>query len=153
MAAQSFILPDVAHLRMTANAQPRLNFFGHFPSEIREMIYAECWVASGRRQHVFRSQHGLLTHSPCILSPGQADERNDEIRRLMHCQGQSHRGSHSRSSLVVDGQWAARFSSPWHEHWPCEEEALRLEQFPRNNQPLTRHRTLFLPILLLCKRT
>lgn len=154
MAAQNSTSPDVAHLRTTANAQSRSTFFGHFPPEIREMIYAECWLESGLRQHVFRSQNGLeLTHSPCVLSLRQADERNDEIRRLMHCQGQNRRGSYSRSSLVVDEQWAARFSSPWHEHWPCEEEALRIEHFARNNQPHTRRRTLFLPVLLLCKRT
>ncbi|KAI1109848.1 hypothetical protein F5Y14DRAFT_388887 [Nemania sp. NC0429] len=154
MAIQNSPSPDVAHLRITANAQSHSAFFGHLPSEIREMIYAECWAVSGLRQHVYQSQHGLqLTHSPCILSRRQTDERNDEIRRLMCCQGQNRRGSRSRSSLVVDGQWAARFSSPWHEHWPCEEEALRLEQSSRDQESHNRRQTLFLPILLLCKRT
>lgn len=88
-----------------------------------------------------------------MLSLGQTDVRNDEIQRLMRCQGQNRRGSRSRSSLVVDGKWAARFSSPWHEHWPCEEEALRLEEFSQDNESHIRHRTLFLPILLLCKQT
>ncbi|KAI3319464.1 hypothetical protein HD806DRAFT_260264 [Xylariaceae sp. AK1471] len=146
--------PDVAQLRTTANLQLGSTFFGRLPSEIREMIYAECWLVSGLQQHVFLSRHDRqLTHSPCILMPGQTDERNDEIQRLMCCQGQNRRGSRSRSSFVVDEQWASRFSSPWHEHWRCEEEMLHPEKTARNDELNLHHRTLFLPILLACKQT
>ncbi|KAI8626555.1 hypothetical protein F5Y19DRAFT_220079 [Xylariaceae sp. FL1651] len=145
--------PDVAHFRETANLQLGSTFFGRLPLEIREMIYAECWVASGSQQHVFLSrQDGRLTHSPCVLTPGEADERNSEIQRLMSRQGQNRRGLQSRSSLVVDEQWASRFSSPWYEHWRCEEEMLRFEKGARDHQSHPYYQTLFLPILLACKR-
>jgi hypothetical protein len=151
---QGSALPDVAHLRATANLQLGSAFFGYLPAEIREMIYAECWLVSGLQQHVFLSRHSRqLTHSPCVLMPGETDGRNDEILRLMCYQGRNRRGSRSRCSLVVDEQWACRFSSPWHEHWRCEEEMLRSAKVARNDGVNSRHRTLFLPILLMCKQT
>ncbi|KAI0394138.1 hypothetical protein F5Y17DRAFT_271356 [Xylariaceae sp. FL0594] len=149
------MLPDMTHLQSTADSQHQSTLFGRLPLEIREMIYTECWAASGLRHHVYLSPNGAgLAHSPCLLKPGQADERNAELQRLMSCQGQNRRGSRSRSSLVVDRQWASRFSSPWHEHWPCEEEMLRRSADGRASEDDAHqtHRTLFLPILLSCKR-
>ncbi|KAI1267050.1 hypothetical protein F5Y18DRAFT_355059 [Xylariaceae sp. FL1019] len=143
--------PDVASFRRTAEDQRRSTFFGRLPLEIREMIYDECFVASGPKQHVFLSpSDGRLTHSPCLLEPGDQDARNDEIQRLMSRQGQNRRGSRSRSSLIVDGQWASRFASPWHEHWRCEEAML---QGTSDNGRRRRPQTLFLSLLLLCKQT
>ncbi|KAI0150750.1 hypothetical protein GGR57DRAFT_182085 [Xylariaceae sp. FL1272] len=149
--AQQPASPDVASFQRTAKVQLGSTFFSRLPLEIREMIYAECCVASGPKQHVFLSPHdGRLTHSPCLLEPGDHDERNDEIQRLMSRQGQNRRGSRCRSSLVVDGQWASRFASAWHEHWRCEEAML---QNSSDNEHRRRPQTLFLSLLLLCKQT
>jgi len=151
--AQNNMLPNVAHLQLMADPQRESTFFSRLPLEIREIIYMKCWLVSGFRHHVFLSRRGgSLAHSPCVLKPGQSDERNAELQRLMSCQGQNRRGSRSRSSLVVDKQWASRFSSPWHEHWPCEEEMLRSDESAPNNDVHGARRTLFLPILLMCKR-
>ncbi|KAI1332339.1 hypothetical protein F5Y16DRAFT_357556 [Xylariaceae sp. FL0255] len=151
--------PDVAYMGKTASSQLKSTFFGQLPLEIREMIYTECFVASDLKQHIYQNSDGRVTHSPCVFERGEVDERNHEIQRLMDRQGQNRRGSRSRSSLVVDEVWAARFSSPWHEHWRCKEEMVHSGQGSQNpldvadGQPDRRHRTLFLPILLLCKRT
>ncbi|RWA04481.1 hypothetical protein EKO27_g10625 [Xylaria grammica] len=155
MAQRSSASPDVAHLRSTANLQLESTLFGRLPPEIREMVYAECWVVSGLRQHVFLDCHGRqLGHSPCIRTSGEPDERNYEIQRLMSCRRRNRRGARSRSSVAVDRLWAARFSSDWHEHWPCEEMLPRTpEKVARNDHSSHSHRSLFLPILLLCKRT
>ncbi|KAI1637893.1 hypothetical protein F4809DRAFT_301213 [Biscogniauxia mediterranea] len=135
---------DLAHLRATADIQLDSSLFGRFPSEIREMIYAECWAVSGLEQHIF-SRDGRLTHSPCVLAPGEVDTRNGEIHRMCR---QSRRRSRSHS-LAVDKKWASRFTSTWQEHWRCEEEMLSAQGVQTRRRP----RTLFLSMLLACKRT
>ncbi|KAI0892048.1 hypothetical protein F4806DRAFT_500417 [Annulohypoxylon nitens] len=138
--------PNTAYMRETANPQLGSTLFGRLPLEIRDMIYAECWKASGLRQHVFL-RDGRLTHWPCTLASDETDERLEELQRMIEVQGTQPR-SRTRS-LVLHGKWARRFSSPWHNHWQCEEE---MEESMANNEG-THSRTLFLPILLTCKRT
>ncbi|KAI5919145.1 hypothetical protein F4810DRAFT_714743 [Camillea tinctor] len=133
---------DLARLTATADIQHDSSLFGRFPSEIRNMIYAECWAVSGLKQHIF-SREGRLAHSPCVLAPGEVDTRNGEIHRMCR-QGRRRSRPHS---LPVENKWASRFSSAWQEHWGCEEEmsihSVRTQKCPR---------TLFLPMLLACKR-
>ncbi|KAI0016847.1 hypothetical protein F4780DRAFT_660978 [Xylariomycetidae sp. FL0641] len=121
-----------------ARPQRESVLFGKLPGEIRAMIYTECWMASGLKQHVFLDQHGRLAHAPCLHGPGQTDTRNEKAREL--CQARRASGS---PSLSVDSKWASRFSSPWHDHWRCE------ERMRRDKRP----RSLFMPILLACKQT
>ncbi|KAI1073417.1 hypothetical protein F5B20DRAFT_574819 [Whalleya microplaca] len=52
--------------------------------------------------------------------------------------------------LVMDNKWASRFSSTWHEHWKCEENMVA---YRGNSKTGRRRLTLFLPVLLTCKRT
>ncbi|KAI1206048.1 uncharacterized protein F4807DRAFT_243709 [Annulohypoxylon truncatum] len=145
------IAPDTARIRETADRQLGSILFGRLPLEIRDIIYAECWKASGLEQHVF-IRDGRLTHWPCTLASDEVDERLEELQRMLEAQEFQPR-SRTRS-LVLDDKWARRFSSPWHNHWRCEEEmdeAIANEgghcYSPRSS------RTLFLPILLACKRT
>ncbi|KAI0880567.1 uncharacterized protein GGS22DRAFT_83092 [Annulohypoxylon maeteangense] len=143
--------PDTARMRETANPQSGSILFGGLPLEIRDMIYVECWKVSGLNQHIF-IRAGRLTHWPCALSSDEVDERPDELQRMLEAQ-ETQRRSRTRS-LKLDDKWTRRFSSPWHNHWRCEEEMemmtnerTGLDHLPRPN------RTLFLPILLACKRT
>ncbi|RYO74636.1 hypothetical protein DL764_010789 [Monosporascus ibericus] len=137
-SSSSSMSPDRPVLQATASLQLTSAFFGNLPLEVREMIYSEFWVVSGLNQHVF-SHDGLLTHCPCLLVPGQEDERNDEFEEVWQNRRRSRTGS-----LVVDDKWSARFSSTWNDHWRCEEEML--------SDPTRRRGTLFLPALLTCKR-
>ncbi|KAI1092221.1 hypothetical protein F5B19DRAFT_492647 [Rostrohypoxylon terebratum] len=138
--------PNTAYMRETANPQLSSTLFGRLPLEIRDMIYVECWRASGLRQHVFL-RDGRLTHWPCTLVSDERDERLEELHRMIEVQGTQPR-SRTRS-LVLHGKWARRFSSPWHNHWRCEEE---MEGSMADDEG-TRSGTLFLSILLTCKRT
>ncbi|KAI2633557.1 hypothetical protein GGS26DRAFT_51116 [Hypomontagnella submonticulosa] len=141
--------PNVARLRETAHRQFRSVLFGRLPREIREMIYIECWKASGIKQHVF-IRNGRLTHSPCLLASDETDERLEELQRVLHKQGSPQRWR--TRSLALDNKWAGRFSSSWHEHWICEEEMKEVTA----NHGETHHchqRTIFLPMMLACKRT
>ncbi|KAI1371443.1 hypothetical protein F4677DRAFT_435658 [Hypoxylon crocopeplum] len=145
--------PDPARLRETANLQLGSTLFGRLPLEIRDMIYAECWKASGLKQHVF-IQDGHLTHSPCVVAPNEVDERLEELYRMFQAQASS-RGSRTRS-IVLDGELATRFSSSWHEHWRCEEEMKEIvacTDDAHQSHPPRLRMTLFMPILLTCKRT
>ncbi|KAI1497756.1 hypothetical protein F5X99DRAFT_421092 [Biscogniauxia marginata] len=137
-------IPAPTRLQAPADLQLRSTFFGRLPLEIREMIYTECWVASGLKQHVF-SCDGRLAHSLCVLAPGEVDTRNEEIYRMCRQNG---RGSRSRF-LTVDKRWASRFSSTWNDHWRCEEEMLSTKGAKGHGH----QRTLFLPMLLACRRT
>ncbi|KAI5856736.1 hypothetical protein GGS23DRAFT_617635 [Durotheca rogersii] len=150
-------IPDGSRMRATAHHQLGSTFFGGLPLEIRDMIYGECWAASGLRQHVFL-RGGRLTHAPCVLAPGEADARLDELRRMLQARDAPRRPC--ARPLALGERWAARFSSPWHEHWRCEEEEAKAkatagaEASPaRRSLPSSPRRTLFLPILLACKRT
>ncbi|KAI2468490.1 hypothetical protein F4781DRAFT_266692 [Annulohypoxylon bovei var. microspora] len=152
-AVTSAIAPDTAHMRETANAQLGSTFFGRLPLEIRDMIYAECWKASGLKQHVF-IHGGRLTHWPCTLASDEVDERLEELHRMFEVQENQQR-SRTRS-LILDDKWARRFSSPWHNHWRCEEEmdeTVVNDEGTHHGHTLRSNRTLFLPILLTCKRT
>ncbi|KAI0007689.1 hypothetical protein F4779DRAFT_642803 [Xylariaceae sp. FL0662B] len=135
--------PDMTEFRETANLQLGSIFFGRLPLEIREMIYAECWFVSGLKQHVF-VDNGRLRHSPCLLAPDEVDERHEELRRIC----QTRRNSRSRA-ILIDGKWASRFLSTWNEHWKCEEDALARDG---GKNTTCQRRTLFLPLLLTCKR-
>ncbi|RYO76130.1 hypothetical protein DL766_002748 [Monosporascus sp. MC13-8B] len=99
------------NLKVTASLQLCSAFFGKLPLEVREMIYSEFWVVSGLNQHVF-SHDGRLTHCPCLLVPGEEDERSNEFEEVWQNRRRSHTGS-----LVVDDKWASRFSSTWNDHW------------------------------------
>ncbi|OTB03876.1 hypothetical protein M426DRAFT_12169 [Hypoxylon sp. CI-4A] len=141
--------PDPRRMRQTADAQMQSDFFGRLPLEIRDMIYAACWEASGPRQHVFLRQ-GLLAHSPCALAAdGETDARLEELRRMFYAQ-ESPRRARTRS-FALDEVWAARFASPWLEHWRCEEvmKGVTVD----DDGGACSGRTLFLPVLLACKRT
>ncbi|KAI1413932.1 hypothetical protein F5Y13DRAFT_160350 [Hypoxylon sp. FL1857] len=145
--------PDSGRMRETANLQLGSTLFGKLPLELRDMIYSECWKASGLKQHVF-IRHGSLTHWPCILASHEADARLEELQRMVQVQ-EVPPGSRTRT-LILDDKWAARFSSPWHEHWRCEEE-MKEKVFDDDGtfkgHPSRPRRTLFLPILMACKRT
>ncbi|KAI0110678.1 hypothetical protein F4776DRAFT_667551 [Hypoxylon sp. NC0597] len=144
--------PNTERMRETANAQLDSTFFGKLPLEIRDMIYAECWKASGLKQHIF-IRGGSLTHWPCTLPSHEPDERLEELQRMVQVQEVPLR-SRTRA-LRLDDKWAARFSSPWHEHWRCEED-MREKALDNvdtyQGHPSHTQRTLFLPILLTCKR-
>ncbi|OTA88856.1 hypothetical protein M434DRAFT_398873 [Hypoxylon sp. CO27-5] len=145
-------VPDTDRMRETADLQLDSIFFGKLPLEIRDIIYAECWKASGLKQHIL-IQGGSLTHWPCTLASQGPDERLEELRRIVQVQEVPLR-SHTRA-LRLDDKWSARFSSPWHEHWGCEED-MRKNAFINvgtyQGRPSHPRRTLFLPILLSCKR-
>lgn len=128
---------DWAHLQATARLQPDSSLFGRLPPEIREMVYAECWAVSGLDQHVYR-RDGRLYHFPCQHSG--TDRRNEQFEPIWKT---TRRRSRCQSSLA-DETWAARLSSPWHDHWECEEAMVSA------GKPTG---TLFLPLLLACKRT
>ncbi|KAL7629852.1 hypothetical protein AAE478_001375 [Parahypoxylon ruwenzoriense] len=144
---------DMSLMQETADLQLGSTLFGRLPLEIRDMIFAECWVASGPKQHVFL-RNDRLTHSPCVLAPDEPDERLDELQRMFRVQ-ESPRRSRTRS-LVLDDKWATRFSSPWHEHWRCEEEMKEMtaeENGTNRSCSSPPRRTVFLPLLLTCRRT
>lgn len=138
--------------------QLRSSFFGKLPAEIRQQIYDECWLASGPQQHVLLRQGrhsplgGGLTHFPCCKTPGDESEMLSEHDGIVENQRQSRSRS---SAFLVDETWLSRFSSPWLDHWRCE-EALREEDlvrdFERSSGVTPRQRTLFLPMLLCCRR-
>ncbi|KAI1453865.1 hypothetical protein F4805DRAFT_461369 [Annulohypoxylon moriforme] len=152
MSLRKVITPDMApnttRMRETADSQFGSLLF-MLPLEIRDMVYAECWKVSGFKQHIFM-RDDRLTHWPCKLPSDEVDERFYEFQRMLEAQNNQRR-SHTRS-LKLDERWARRFSSPWQNHWRCEEEMLTDEEagFDHPSHP---KRTLFLPILLACKRT
>ncbi|KAI1871875.1 hypothetical protein JX265_005861 [Neoarthrinium moseri] len=121
-------------------AQLQSTFFGRLPQEIRDILYREFWAASGIRQHIFE-QDGCITHSPCIVNPGDEDTRNSDFDQMWH-----KRQTSRPQSLVHDANWARRMSSSWNEHWKCEEAMLH------SRKSGTRTGTLFLPVLVSCKR-
>lgn len=125
----------------TASLQLESSWFGKLPKEIRDMIYAEFWIVTGARQHVFKTSDGFLTHAPCQLVPGEEDGRNENFEEVWRRQ-QSRRPR----SLVVNTKWAQRFSSDWNDHWRCE-EAMKAAGKKRGLTP-----TLFLSSLLACRR-
>ncbi|KAH9889708.1 hypothetical protein F4778DRAFT_387922 [Xylariomycetidae sp. FL2044] len=151
----------------TTESQLDSTFFGRLPLEIREMIYAECWVVSGVKQHVFRIKNkddeSRLAHCPCVLGPAEADPRNDEMDRMM-CT--CHRMARLSRGFVVKKEWVPRFASTWNDHWRCEEEEEEKKKKEEEEEKKKkkeeeegvtagdqgRPRTLFLPILLTCKR-
>ncbi|KAI0832254.1 hypothetical protein F5Y06DRAFT_290390 [Hypoxylon sp. FL0890] len=145
--------PDSGRMRATANLQLGSSLFGKLPLEIRDMIYSECWKVSGLKQHVF-IRGSSLTHWPCTLASDEADERLEELQRMVQIQEVPPR-SRTRA-LLLDEKWAARFSSPWYDHWCCEED-MKEKMFHNDGtyqgHPSHSRRTLFLPILLVCKRT
>lgn len=132
------------------------SFFGRLPPEIREMIYNECWIASGTTQHVFSSyethegRRARLTHFPCCKQPGDDDEMAAQHRQVCDAS----RAMRTRT-MVVEELWASRFSSTWGDHWRCEEE-MRLDDpdlhFDSSAKIRPWTQTLFLPVLLTCKR-
>ncbi|RYP04583.1 hypothetical protein DL765_010139 [Monosporascus sp. GIB2] len=83
--------PDRPGLQATASLQLCSAFFGKLPLEVREMIYSEFWVVSGVNQHVF-SHNGRLTHCPCLLVPGEEDERNNEFEEVWQNRRRSRTG-------------------------------------------------------------
>ncbi|KAK8080061.1 hypothetical protein PG997_007879 [Apiospora hydei] len=137
-----FISPG-SDFTMSADLQHQSVFFGKLPREIRDMVYLAMWDVSGTQQHVFEHEEGSghVTHFPCILAAGEQDNRNHEFEKLWRRQ-QALRPR----SLVEDPVWAKRMSSPWNEHWKCEDAMLASRE--KGNKSCT----LFLPSLLTCRR-
>ena len=146
-------------LQCTVNdLQLQSPFFGKLPAEIRQQIYDECWLTSGPQQHVLLRQGlrsplgGELTHFPCRKTPGDESEMLSEHDSIVENQRQSRSRS---SAFLVDETWLSRFSSPWLDHWRCE-EALQEEDLVRDSERSSgitpKQRTLFLPMLLCCRR-
>ncbi|KAJ1326923.1 hypothetical protein MN608_08372 [Microdochium nivale] len=153
------------------NLQLQSSLFGRLPAELRQLIYNECWLASGPQQHIFRNtgpgrvkRHGSaslddhspapqLTHFPCCKTDDDDDEIAAEHDHIL----ETRRRSRSRvSAYFVDEVWSSRFDSPWLDHWRCEEamrEEAILQDFAGDGDARpARRRTLFLPMLLCCRR-
>ncbi|KAI1340211.1 hypothetical protein F5Y15DRAFT_415099 [Xylariaceae sp. FL0016] len=133
---------SLACLQATAKSQLHTTFFGKLPLEVREMVYAECWIVSGLKQHVF-TYGSKLTHSPCILAEGEVDTRLEQLEHINTLRRGSRLGSRPPS---IDHKWASRFTSRWHDHWRCE-EAMSEQEGDHGCV-----KTLFLPVLLTCKQ-
>ncbi|KXJ89071.1 hypothetical protein Micbo1qcDRAFT_196943 [Microdochium bolleyi] len=124
--------------------------------------------ASGPQQHIFQrpgggrvTQHGStspgdapqLTHFPCCKTEDDDAEIAAEHDHIL----EARQRSRSRTSAYfVDEVWSSRFDSPWLDHWRCE-EAMReediLQDFSGDGSVRpARYRTLFLPMLLCCRR-
>ncbi|KAH7035887.1 uncharacterized protein B0I36DRAFT_319302 [Microdochium trichocladiopsis] len=150
------------------NWQLESSFFGKLPAEIRQLIYKECWLASGPQQHIFlrQGQHSThaseadgsgktssyLTHFPCCKTSEDDEEILAEHDHIVEAKRQSRSRS---SAYFVDEVWSSRFNSPWLDHWRCEEAMMEeslLREFEHSSGVKARQRTLFMPFLLCCRR-
>ncbi|KAK0721589.1 hypothetical protein B0T26DRAFT_699773 [Lasiosphaeria miniovina] len=140
--------PDYDAYAASANRQSGSRLFKALPAEVRQLIYVECWRASGLRQHVFRrktplppvlrdregrlvrpevdpyqAEEGLWTRASCTTDPCA-----DDVRWPRFCRARP--GQSADASM-----WAARLRSDWCLHWACEEEDTgHVDHYRRQNR-------------------